>query len=493
MAEKVSFTIRRPTPVSRAPSSGPDSDPPRHKLPSLPRHLSNGHRSSPASPLARSSTSSPIPGTRFTPHEPASSDEDDEVKDELVTGFDRFGVRRCVDSTASASQSIQLTKVFYHDSNCRVDQDRLAKAAPLVIPALKNRDWRDLARKRKAKAQYVPPSAKAELGEDGTVGGLGTRDAINSGPVLSGLQLRKEPTSVKQEEERPAIAPQEDVKMEVEDDDEDKAALRAILAGVDGTAHEGPIIDIIPTPVSEAEAYKQDVEELPESATLEDYARVPVSQFGAALLRGMGWKEGTAATRKPGKGMVEPYLPEARPALLGIGAKEQEVYDDGSKKKRPSRPEKRYVPLIKKEKDGRPSSAPQDLERKRGRSRSPQSRGGGSTAVSRRGSRSRERASDRDDQGTKTSDRRERDYKRDGRERDRDRDYKRDDRDRERDRDHRRDDRDRARDYRRDDRDYKRDDRDYSRSERDRDRPRDDSDRERGRERSRDSNRPRRE
>ncbi|KAG6886316.1 hypothetical protein C0993_006726 [Termitomyces sp. T159_Od127] len=368
-------------------------------------------------------------------------------------------------------QSIQLTKAFCRTS---VQKGKPEKTGPLVIPALKNRDWRDLARKRKTIAQYVPPSAKAEAGEDGSVGGLGTKDTINSGPVLSGLQLKKESSPVKQEEEIPALA-QEDVKMEV--DDEDKAALRAILAGVDGSAHEGPTIDIIPTPVSEAEAYKQDVEELPESATLDDYARVPVSQFGAALLRGMGWKEGTAATRKPGKGMVEPYLPEARPALLGIGAKEQEVYDDGSKKKRATRPEKRYVPLVKKEREDRPSSAPQELERRRGRSHSPQSRGGGSLAASRRSSRSRERASDRDDK-VSDRDRRERDYKRDGRERDRD--YKRDDREKGRDRDYRRDDRERDRD------------REYSRSERDRDRPREDKDKERRRERSRDSNRRRR-
>ncbi|KAG6897716.1 hypothetical protein C0992_011926 [Termitomyces sp. T32_za158] len=463
MTEKVSFTIRRPTPVSRAPSSGPDSDAPHYKRP---RHIQHH-------PLARSLTASPNPD---------SSDEDDDLKDELVTGFDRFGVRRCVDPTPLVSQSIQLTKVF-----CRVEKARPEKTGPLVIPALKNRDWRDLARKRKTITQYVPPSAKAGPGEDGSVGGLGTKDSINSGPVLSGLQVKKEPTTVKQEEDLPAVAPapQEDVKMEV--DDEDKAALRAILAGVDGHAHEGPIIDIIPTPVSEAEAYKQDVEELPESATLDDYARVPVSQFGAALLRGMGWKEGTAATRKPGKGMVQPYLPEARPALLGIGAKEQEVYDDGSKKKRATRPEKRYVPLVKKEREDRPSSAPQDLERRRGRSHSPQSRGGGSTAASRRASRSRERASDRDDQGAKLPDRRERDYKRDGRERDRERDYKRDDREKGRDRDYKRDDRDRDRD-----RDYRRDDRNYSRSERERDRTRDDNDKERRREQSRDANRRRR-
>jgi len=149
---------------------------------------------------------------------------------------------------------------------------------------------------------------------------------------------------------------------------------------------------------------------------LDDYARVPVSQFGAALLRGMGWKEGTAATRQPGKGLVEPYLPEARPALLGIGAKEREILDDGKGKKGGAirRSEKRYVPVVKKERDDRPSSASDGRDRKRERSRSPRSRNGAATTASRRSSKSRERGGDRDD-------RRDRDYRYDDRDRDRDR------------------------------------------------------------------------
>ncbi|GLB37333.1 putative G-patch domain containing protein [Lyophyllum shimeji] len=353
-ADKVSFTVRRPTPVSRAPSSGADSDASSYKVPPLPRRLANLNHS----------TSSPKPNApRF--HEPDSSDEDEEPRDELVTAFDRFGAQR-------------------------FDNDRLGKAAPLVIPALKNRDWRELARKRKSAAQYVPPSAQAETGKDGSLGGLGTRDTINSSPVLSGLQLKG--PAVKQEDEVTAAAHQEDVKME-EEEDEDRKALRAILAETNGVEHDGPTVHIIPTPISEAEAYKQDVDELPEPATLEDYARIPVSQFGAALLRGMGWKEGTAATRQPGKGLVEPYLPEARPALLGIGAKEREILDDGSGKKGGAvrRPEKRYVPLVKKEREDR-SSTPDDRDERRERSRSPRSH----SATSRRSSRSRERGSDRD-------------------------------------------------------------------------------------------------
>ncbi|RDB25168.1 Pre-mRNA-splicing factor spp2 [Hypsizygus marmoreus] len=418
--EKVSFTIRRPTPVSRAPSSGADSDT-AYKIPSLPRHITNPSDSAPGSPLARSTASSPGPASShraiYHSHEQGSSDEEEDVGDELVTGFDRFGVQR-------------------------LNREKKAKATPLVIAALKNRDWREFARKRRSAAQYVPPSAKAVTGKDGSVGGLGVKDSINSGPVLSGLQFKGRPATVKREDgikeedgDTVMAPPHEDVKME--EDDEDKRALRAILAETNGVVHEGPIIDVIPTPISEADAYKQDVEDLPDVATLDDYARVPVSQFGAALLRGMGWKEGTAATRQPGKGMVEPYLPAARPALLGIGAKEQEVLDDGRQRKAGAtkRPEKRYVPLMKKEKEGERSSSTPESRSRPERSRSPRPRNGASTTVSRRSSRSRERDSDRD-------------YRR----RDRERDYRRDDRDRDRERDRRRgdSDRDRRSDYPRD-------------------------------------------
>lgn len=377
---KVSFTIRRPTPVSRAPSSGADSDAAPFKVPFLPRHLANADDSIPGSPLARSATSSPKSSIRSVYYDndqdSSNEDEDDVLRDELVTEFDRFGVQRLPNKAASQ--------------------------AALVIPAQQNRDWRDLARKRRSAAQYVPISAKVQTGKDGSVGGLGMKDTINSGAVLSGLQV-KVPQTVKQEDnEAPALVT-EDIKMEDGEESEDQRALRALLAETNGIKHDGPMVDIIPTPISEADAYKQDVDELPDVATLDDYARVPVSQFGAALLRGMGWKEGTAATRKSGKGLVEPYLPAARPALLGIGAKEREVLDDGSRKKVAERPEKRYIPVIKKERDGRPLSAPAGRD-ERDRSRSPRQRNGVPAATSRQSSPGRRRDDDRH------RERRDRDY-----------------------------------------------------------------------------------
>ncbi len=40
----------------------------------------------------------------------------------------------------------------------------------------------------------------------------------------------------------------------------------------------------------EVEAFQKNLDLLPDEASLEDYEKVPVEDFGAALLRGMGWK-----------------------------------------------------------------------------------------------------------------------------------------------------------------------------------------------------------
>jgi hypothetical protein len=289
------------------------------------------------------------------------------------------------------------------------------------------------------------------------VGGLGTKDSINSGPQLSGIQIKQKRTKLEVEEDN-----MEDVvKVESADEEEeteDQKAMRAILAGTDGIVQDGPIVDMIPQrPVSETDAFRQDVQDFPDEATLDDYARVPVAQFGAALLRGMGWKEGaTSGASASGKGRkhVEPWLPTARPALLGIGAKEQEVFDDGSGKGKKNggkvRPEKRYVPLVKKEREREGSGSGSGRDSRR---QSPPSRRE-SAPTSRRASRSpspRPRYRDRD--RDRDYDERKRDYS-GGREKDRDRDSQRGDRrDYDRDRDRHRN-RDGDRRERRDKRDY---------------------------------------
>ena len=47
----------------------------------------------------------------------------------------------------------------------------------------------------------------------------------------------------------------------------------------------------------ELQAFKEDVEDLPDQATLDDYESMPIEDFGAAMLRGMGWEEGKPVGR----------------------------------------------------------------------------------------------------------------------------------------------------------------------------------------------------
>ncbi|XP_057667596.1 G-patch domain and KOW motifs-containing protein homolog 1 [Diorhabda carinulata] len=54
-------------------------------------------------------------------------------------------------------------------------------------------------------------------------------------------------------------------------------------------------------------------------STLTDYENVPVNDFGLAMLRGMGWKEGIGIGKNPSKAAVM-QAPELRPKGLGLGA-----------------------------------------------------------------------------------------------------------------------------------------------------------------------------
>ncbi|XP_018576129.1 G-patch domain and KOW motifs-containing protein [Anoplophora glabripennis] len=56
-----------------------------------------------------------------------------------------------------------------------------------------------------------------------------------------------------------------------------------------------------------------------EEPTLEDYENIPISDYGMAMLRGMGWKEGTGIGKNPAKA-AEASTPELRPKGLGLGA-----------------------------------------------------------------------------------------------------------------------------------------------------------------------------
>ncbi|CCH43680.1 Pre-mRNA-splicing factor [Wickerhamomyces ciferrii] len=95
----------------------------------------------------------------------------------------------------------------------------------------------------------------------------------------------------------------------------------------------------------ETKALRQDIETRAEEATLEDYEKIPVDDFGAAMLRGMGWKGEEDKESKDEEKKGKPVIPVAQRTLyLGLGAK-----DDG-KGKDPKPIDKSYIPvkMIKK-------------------------------------------------------------------------------------------------------------------------------------------------
>lgn len=69
----------------------------------------------------------------------------------------------------------------------------------------------------------------------------------------------------------------------------------------------------------ELQAFKEDMEDLPDQASMDEYESMPIEDFGKAMLRGMGWEEGKAVGRMH-KGMVEAVEFIPRAGRLGLGA-----------------------------------------------------------------------------------------------------------------------------------------------------------------------------
>ncbi|KAG1841551.1 hypothetical protein DFJ58DRAFT_808240 [Suillus subalutaceus] len=130
----------------------------------------------------------------------------------------------------------------------------------LDIPSKPSPDWRKATQKRRAgAARFILDSAKASTSADGSVGELDTRDTLDSGPQLSGIHMMAE----------------EHAYAKVEETEDQKAPLLA------GDMDSAPQIDSIPVPPNETDAIQQDVADLPDVVTIDDYARVPIIAFPA--------------------------------------------------------------------------------------------------------------------------------------------------------------------------------------------------------------------
>ncbi|KAG0344092.1 hypothetical protein BG004_004753 [Podila humilis] len=366
-----------------------------------------------------------------------------------------------------------------------VDGNRITSLAPkeqpkaLVIPKQENADWRSKVLEKRKK-QYVPEES------------VQTPMKIIEEPVKEvgyGLQITKKiktvhisdvaiPTEPIEEE---AVVVKEVVTQKEESIDE--LAARTIVEELTGEnnieARRLVLEGQENIHVDDVEAFQKNLEELPDEATLEDYEKVPVEEFGAALLRGMGWTGDAKGS--------EAIEFNRRPALLGLGAKPKEPEPITKKYIKPGESRTpQSIPVPTSNRTGQPSSSsPRDGDSRRDprassnrdRDERENSRQRESYSSSRR---YEDRPSDRENRADRDRDRRREepsgrsrpnmDGDRDDRDRTRssrsERESGRDkDRDRERDRDRDRRDRDRDRDSRgdRDHRESRRDREDRSR------------------------------
>jgi len=192
----------------------------------------------------------------------------------------------------------------------------------LVIQPQKNRDWKEASRSNtNNRSRHAGQTAEQPLS-------LAEREA-----QIRAIEDSNRPTyglntfERREAEEREDGVSGTDQQPEVQNEEvvvteparqitDDERALQALL----GNQPESDLL-IPATAATEEEAFQRDFRSAPEMATLDQYKAVPVEEFGAALLRGMGWKEGQGIGNQRGKKIVKDNQPERRPALLGIGAK----------------------------------------------------------------------------------------------------------------------------------------------------------------------------
>ncbi|KAL8742174.1 MAG: hypothetical protein Q9190_005299, partial [Brigantiaea leucoxantha] len=208
--------------------------------------------------------------------------------------------------------------------------------APLVIQGPKNRDWREESRRRTGRGRNLLPadvqaaSLRSNQSGDDTV----ERDEVSQ---QSGLRFVGQEDDGKDQDGDIGMSNSQEKQQNEPGSDgtKSKTADEEALQALTGDGGKKSTL-ILPAPrsegqetngrilapqMSEGDYYRSDVASRPDSASLEEYAAVPVEEFGAALLRGMGWKEGEVVGKRKDQ-ISKARIVERRPALLGIGAKE---------------------------------------------------------------------------------------------------------------------------------------------------------------------------
>ena len=262
--------------------------------------------------LSKTKASTQTTNPRKRPHSSLAEDSDsdhdvNDQKQQLVSSFDR-----------SAGGAIGF------------ENGNGSAKAPLVIVAQRNRDWR--AESSRKKGRNLLPAEEIARREGRTIGVV--EDTGAKQQVYGLTIVKKEDAEALKEDEDSITKASTNQELAIDrpmtTDEEAVAALMGerkgkelVLPVVKNEIDEGDIFTgrANGSGVYEEDAFKADVASRPDSASLDDYATVPIEEFGAALLRGMGWKEGDVVGKRKDR-VVKPRVLERRPQLLGLGAKE---------------------------------------------------------------------------------------------------------------------------------------------------------------------------
>jgi hypothetical protein len=205
------------------------------------------------------------------------------------------------EETEDKNKTVEITGF---DTAGAIDVNRKEAEAPRIIASLPNRNWGKEVQASVRRQQQGKTEDNAE--------------ALEESKLAYGLTVVKKEG---QNGESTVKAEEVQVKLEPADDgltEEQRLEKRAIEAVLNGKATDETVI-----PAQNGDtAHDEDYTNAPDAPSLDAYAATPIDGFGAALLRGMGWKDGEEIGRNKENG-VKPREIKRRPALLGIGAKEE--------------------------------------------------------------------------------------------------------------------------------------------------------------------------
>ncbi|KAI0024906.1 DExH-box splicing factor binding site-domain-containing protein [Xylariomycetidae sp. FL0641] len=234
---------------------------------------------------------------------------------------------------------------FQNDSKRRAGEThkRGTGQAPFVIGGHKNRDWK--ADLKTQKDTRHTPSRDTRSGESNKE----TDSADQDKQIKWGLTItKKSPGEGTQRSDTGAsnvhATPASEVAGQTAapsspqpaDGHNDKEAMDALLGkrnpAKDLIIHDASA-DRKPSSLSEHDAYNQRMREAAEVSTVEEYSEIPEGEFGAAMLRGMGW-DGKDSGPKPKE-------VKRRTARLGLGAKEDKEIKEAELAKKHGHRERR--------------------------------------------------------------------------------------------------------------------------------------------------------